>query len=206
MAKLSPIQIIKGAVFFLALLPLVNTATLVLRGDAVDPVALMTHTTGDWTLNFLLLTLSITPLRRFGLPASIIRLRRMLGLYAFFYAVLHFMIYLFLDNNGSLSATIHDAFRRPFVTAGILALLMMTPLAITSNDRSIRALKRNWGRLHRLVYLVAIAGVIHYIWLVKRDMSRPLSYLLVLSGLLLLRLLWSAQRHWLAPRARQKPE
>ena len=183
-----PLAAIKLTLFFSALLPVAYTAWHILNGDAIDPVAFMTHVSGSWTLVFLLLTLAITPLRRLGFPNLLIRLRRMLGLYAYFYGALHFAIYLCLDKGFALGAIAHDIVKRPFITVGFAALLLMTPLALTSTDGWMRRLKRNWGRLHRLIYPVALLGVVHYWWLVKRDHHQPLIYALVLAILLGLRL------------------
>jgi len=183
------LRYIKALVFIAALLPLANNAWVVVTGAAIDPVAWMTHASGRWTLIFLLLTLSITPLYRLGSPAWLVRLRRMLGCYAFFYAVLHFSVYLILDHAFDLSAIAHDIVKRPFITVGFAAFVLMAPLALTSTNGWMRRLKRNWQRLHRLVYPIALLGVIHYWWLVKRDHRQPLLYAAILALLLLLRLL-----------------
>ncbi|TDR80747.1 sulfite oxidase heme-binding subunit YedZ [Paludibacterium purpuratum] len=187
---------IKALLFVLALIPFVRTILIVLSGDAIDPVAFMTHATGDWILIFLMLTLAVTPLRRLGFPSAIVRLRRMLGLFAFFYATLHFSIYLVLDKFFDPVAIAHDVVKRPFITVGFTALVMMTPLAITSTDGWMRRLKRNWGRLHRAIYAVAIFGVLHYWWLVKRDLRQPILFAAILAVLLGLRLFWSFRQRY----------
>ncbi|BEV73134.1 MULTISPECIES: sulfite oxidase heme-binding subunit YedZ [unclassified Paludibacterium] len=194
--KRSPIPLLKGLLFVLALLPLLAGIWQVGLGDPVDPVAFMTHASGDWALRMLLLTLAITPLRRLGAPGGLLRFRRMLGLFAFFYAMLHFSVYLVFDKFFDVQAIAGDIYKRPFITVGFAALVLMLPLAITSTDGWIRRLKRRWGMLHRLVYAVAILGVTHYWWLVKRDIRLPLMYAAILAGLLGLRVLWSASRRW----------
>lgn len=178
------LRTLRQLLFALALLPGVHSAWQILSGISIDPVADMTHASGDWTLIFLLASLSITPLRRLGLPGRIVRLRRMLGLFAYFYATLHFAIYLALDRQFAPAAIAHDLIKRPFITAGFLAFALLTPLAITSTDAWQRRLKRNWGRLHRLVYPAAIVAVVHYYWLVKRDVRQPLLYAALLALLL----------------------
>jgi sulfoxide reductase heme-binding subunit YedZ len=156
----------------------------------------ITHSTGDWTMRFLLITLSITPLRKLlGVP-SLIRFRRMFGLYAFFYASLHFMTWLWLDKFFDWHEMVADVVKRRFITAGMLGFLLLIPLALTSTAGWIRRLGgKNWQRLHRLIYISAIAGVIHYIWLVKADLRKPLQYAVILGVLFLYRIVV-----WFAPR------
>lgn len=175
---------LKIAVFVLSLLPLARAAWIVLSGDAVNPVEFITRSTGTWTLSFLLITLAISPLRQitgWGWP---LRLRRMLGLYAFFYGSLHFTTYVWLDQFFDWPGMLHDIAKRPFITVGFAAMLLMTPLAITSTQGWMRRLKRNWGKLHQLVYPVALLGVLHYWWLVKKDLTQPMLYASVLAVLL----------------------
>jgi sulfoxide reductase heme-binding subunit YedZ len=150
-----------------------------------NPVDVITRTTGKWTLTFLLITLSVTPLRRItGLP-WLIRFRRMLGLYAFFYGTLHLMTYLWLDKSFNVSEMLHDIAKRRFITAGMTAWALMLPLALTSTAGWIRRMGgKRWQKLHRLIYFSAAAGVIHFIWLVKADMQRPLTYGAILGTLL----------------------
>jgi sulfoxide reductase heme-binding subunit YedZ len=179
----------KLLVFCAALGPLCHEVWNVSQGLEIDPVAAMLHASGYWALVFLLLTLSITPLRRVGFAAKIISLRRMLGLYAFFYATLHFALYLGLEQQFDPAAITHDIASRPFIAIGFAALLLMVPLALTSTNGWMRRLKRRWGQLHRLTYLVSILGVIHYWWQVKRDLQQPLLFGTILLLLLLLRLL-----------------
>lgn len=181
---------IKALLFVLCLLPLAATLWQALSGQAVNPVETLTRDSGSWALNLLLASLTITPLRRLGAPGWLLRLRRMLGLYAFFYASVHLLIYLWLDQLFDWAAIGHDIIKRPFITVGMAAFALLLPLAITSTDGWLRRLKRRWGQLHRLVYPLAILAVIHYLWLVKRDLTEPLLYAAVLAVLLGLRLWW----------------
>lgn len=180
----------KVLVFVACLLPLARTAWIVVNGEAVNPIEFITRSTGTWTLVWLLATLAITPLRRLTGWNLLQRFRRMLGLFAFCYATLHFTTYLWLDQFFDWHAIVKDIAKRPFITVGFTALLLMTPLAVTSTDGWLRRLKRNWGRLHRLVYAVAVLGVTHYWWLVKKDIRQPLIYAAVLAVLLGLRWYW----------------
>ena len=188
-----PLALAKALVFVACLLPLARTAWIVVDGQAVNPIEFITRSTGTWTLVWLLATLAITPLRRVAGWNMLQRFRRLLGLFAFFYAALHFTTYVWLDQFFDWHAIVKDIAKRPFITVGFAALLLMTPLAVTSTDGWLRRLKRNWGRLHRLVYAVAILGVTHYWWLVKKDIRQPLIYAAVLALLLGLRLYWRAR-------------
>jgi sulfoxide reductase heme-binding subunit YedZ len=180
---------IRAGVFLLCLAPL---ARLLVLGyfDALtaNPIEFITRSTGTWTLVLLLVTLAVTPLRRvLGWP-WLLRLRRMLGLYAFFYGCLHLTTYLWLDQFFDPASIVRDIVKRPFITMGFTAFVLMLPLALTSTHAMVRRLgAARWQRLHRLVYAVAVAGVVHYWWLVKRDITQPLIYALVLAGLLLAR-------------------
>jgi methionine sulfoxide reductase heme-binding subunit len=184
---------IKAVVFLLCLLP----ALLLLWGfhrDALgpNPVENITHTTGDWTIYLLLITLAITPLRKLLRIPSLIRWRRMLGLYAFFYGCLHLTTYLWLDQSFDWSAIWGDIYKRPYITAGFTAWVLMVPLAMTSTAWSIRKLGgKRWQLLHRMIYFSALGGVIHYYWLVKSDVRKPLSYGAILLILMLYRaIIW----------------
>ena len=181
---------IKVTLFLVCLLPLARAAYIVLGGMAVNPIEFITRSTGTWTLVMLLAGLAITPLRRLSGANWLIKLRRMLGLFAFFYACLHFTTYIWLDQFFDLTAVLRDIAKRPFITIGFAAFVLLIPLAATSTDAMLRRLKRNWGRLHRLVYPIAALGVLHYLWLVKRDLTQPLLYAAVLAVLLGLRLWW----------------
>jgi sulfoxide reductase heme-binding subunit YedZ len=180
----------KVPVFLLCLVPL---GVLVWRALAANlganPVEFIQHATGDWTLRFLVITLSITPLRKLLKLPELIRFRRMLGLFAFFYACLHFLIYLGPDQSFDLAAMWKDVAKRPFITVGFTAFVLLIPLATTSTAGWIRRLGgRRWQMLHRLIYISAICGVIHYYWLVKSAVLRPLTYGAIVAVLLLWRL------------------
>ncbi|MGA2419137.1 MAG: protein-methionine-sulfoxide reductase heme-binding subunit MsrQ [Candidatus Acidiferrum sp.] len=181
---------LKAPVFLLCLVPIGIVGWRALRGDlTANPIEFITHTTGDWALRFLLITLAITPLRKvLGLP-ELVRLRRMLGLFAFFYAGLHFSTYLVLDKFFDISEIWKDVLKRRFITVGFAAFLLLIPLAITSTAGWIRRLGgKRWQALHRLIYLSAILAVIHYYWLVKSAVIRPLAYGAILAILLLFRI------------------
>ena len=165
-----------------------------------NPIDVITRTTGRWTLTFLLITLAITPLRRITSMAWLIRFRRMLGLFAFFYGCLHLMTYVWLDKFFDVHAMLHDIAKRRFITAGMTAWALMLPLALTSTAGWIRRLGgKRWRILHRLIYFSAAAGVVHFIWLVKADLRRPLTYAALLAVLLTFRLLT-----WLRARVRAR--
>jgi sulfoxide reductase heme-binding subunit YedZ len=180
----------KPPVFLLCLVPLGILIWRALTAKlGANPVEFIQHTTGDWTLRFLVITLGITPLRKlFKLP-DLIRFRRMLGLFAFFYACLHFLTYLGPDQSFDLAAMWKDVAKRPFIMVGFTAFVLLIPLAITSTAGWIRRLGgRRWQLLHRLIYISAISGVIHYYWLVKSAVLRPLTYGAIVAALLLWRL------------------
>ncbi|HVN45212.1 MAG TPA: protein-methionine-sulfoxide reductase heme-binding subunit MsrQ [Steroidobacteraceae bacterium] len=164
-----------------------------------DPVKELEHECGKTALNLLLLTLAVTPVRELaGLP-QLLRLRRMLGLFAFFYVVLHFAIYLVLDLELNFATLGSDIAKRPYITIGFTALLLLLPLAITSTNRMMRRLGRRWQQLHRLVYLIAILGVWHFYWQVKRDIREPLIYAGMLALLLGFRVIRARLRTVAAP-------
>jgi len=165
-------------------------------GLGANPVEFIEHATGDWTLRFLAITLAITPLRKLlGLPL-LIRYRRMVGLFAFFNACLHFSTYLIFDQMLSLSEMWQDVMKRRYITLGFTGFVLLVPLAVTSTAGWIRRLGgRRWQRLHQAIYLTAIAGVIHYYWLVKSDVRQPLLYAGIFGVLLAWRLFnWMRQR------------
>ncbi|MFN8062591.1 MAG: protein-methionine-sulfoxide reductase heme-binding subunit MsrQ [Vicinamibacterales bacterium] len=192
----------KTALFVAGLWPVAWLAWAVLRGGlGANPVATVTTETGTWTLRFLVLTLLVTPLRRLTGWQSVVRVRRMLGLFAFFYASLHFLTYLVLDQSLQFRYLAEDVARRPFIAAGFFGFLSMVPLALTSSTEMSRRLGgRRWQRLHRLVYATALAGAVHYLWLVKVDIRPPLAYGAAVVALLAIRALyWSA----VLPRARR---
>ncbi len=181
----------KAIVFLLALLPLVKLIVGAFQNNlGANPIEKITHTTGFWTLTFLLITLSATPLRQLSGWSWPIQLRRMLGLFAFFYACLHFLTYLVLDQFFDWPAIAQDIGKRPYITIGFSAFVLLIPLAITSNNAMIRKLGgARWRLLHRLIYPIAIAGVVHFAWLVKKDLTQPLIFGGLLAVLLLTRLL-----------------
>jgi sulfoxide reductase heme-binding subunit YedZ len=152
-----------------------------------NPIESITHTTGDWALRFLLLTLAISPLRRVSGWTVLLRFRRMLGLFAFFYAMLHLLTWLLLDQTLRWEAILEDIGKRPYITLGFAAFLLLVPLALTSTRGMMRRLGRGWARLHRLVYPAAILVVLHYLWLVKADYLQPGLYAALLAVLLLAR-------------------
>ena len=195
--------IYKPLVFVASLLPL----ALMLCGAAgwfgqslgADPVKRLEHECGKTALNLLLLTLAVSPVRELaGLP-QLLRLRRMLGLFAFFYAVVHFSVYLVLDLELNFRTLGADIAKRPYITIGFTALLLLVPLAVTSTNRMMRRLGRRWQSLHRLIYLIAILGVWHFYWQVKRDVREPLIYAGVLALLLAYRVLRARLRRAAAP-------
>lgn len=184
----------KPLVFTLALLPLAWVCGLAWTDQlGANPVETLSHRTGDWSLRFLLLTLAITPLRRLTGWNEFIKFRRMLGLFAFFYVGLHFGVYLIFDQLFDLNAILEDIAERPYITVGFAGWLLLVPLAITSTNGMMKRLGRNWQRLHRLVYLVALLGVLHFLWLVKTDITEPLLYAGLLALLLGYRLWWRVQ-------------
>jgi sulfoxide reductase heme-binding subunit YedZ len=182
----------KVVVFLLCLLPLGMLVMRAIEGNlTANPIEFITHTTGDWTLRFLVITLAITPLRKtFRLP-QLIRFRRMLGLFAFFYACLHFSTWIGLDKFFDWTEMWKDVQKRRFITVGFTGFVLMIPLAITSTAGWIRRLGgKRWQMLHRAIYLSAIAGVIHYYWLVKSDVRKPLQYAAMVGVLMVWRLGW----------------
>jgi Predicted membrane protein len=187
---------LKAGTFLLSLLPILHLSLAGYQDDlGANPIEKITHVTGYWTLTFLLITLSATPLRRISRWLWPMRLRRMLGLFAFFYACLHFSTYLILDQFFDWSAILEDIGKRPYITVGFIAFMLLLPLAATSNSYMTRKLGgKSWRRLHRLIYPIAIAGVIHFAWLVKKDLTTPLIFAGLLSVLLGLRLVFSHKR------------
>ncbi len=153
-----------------------------------DPVARILHALGKTALNLLLITLAVTPVRQLTGLTHLLRLRRMLGLFAFTYALLHFLAYLGLDQQLNFAGVLKDIAKRPYITIGFAALVLLVPLAVTSTNRMMRRLGRRWTQLHRLIYLIAILGVWHYYWQVKRDVREPLLYAGMLAVLLIYRL------------------
>lgn len=182
---------IKAGLFVLCLVPM---ARLVYGGFATslgaNPLETITRSTGWWALFLIMATLCVTPLRKLTGANWLLRLRRMLGLYAFFYALAHFITFVWFDHWFDVGEILKDVVKRPFVTVGFAAFLLLWPLALTSTSAMVRRLGRNWQRLHRLIYAIAVLGVVHYWWLVKRDLTEPIVFSLVLAVLLGARLYW----------------
>ena len=201
-------RVIKPVLYVAALLPLAWLLVALFSGIVMgDQVKFMQHVTGDTVLTCLLLTLAITPLRRLTGWNEIIRVRRLIGLTAFWYACLHLTTYIVFDQDFSLVEISQDIVKHPWVLVGFTAFLCLVPLAITSTNGWIRRLGgKRWNRLHRLVYLAAVAGVLHYLWLVKKDIHYPLWYGLVLTLLLASRIWWAADRARSRPVARAREE
>ena len=186
------IKLLKPTLFVAALLPAASLARRLYDADlGVNPAETLQLETGIWTLRFLIASLAVTPLRRVTGWNRLIQYRRMVGLFAFFYGVLHFFSYLALDQAFSLDGMLADVAKRPFITAGFVAFVAMVPLAITSTKGWIRRLGRRWQRLHRLVYLTAAAGAVHYLWKVKVIAGSPVYYAAIVAILLAFRIAWS---------------
>jgi methionine sulfoxide reductase heme-binding subunit len=181
----------KLLVWAICLAPFFRLAWRIWSNDVTpNPVEFITHFTGDWAIRLLVATLAITPLRKLLHVPELIRFRRLIGLFAFFYACLHFTTYLWLDHGFDMAAIVKDVAKRPYVTAGFTAFVLMVPLAITSTAGWIRRLGgKRWQSLHRLIYISAIAAVVHYYWLVKSDIRLPLLYGVLVSLELAYRLL-----------------
>jgi sulfoxide reductase heme-binding subunit YedZ len=182
----------KPLVFLVCLVPFLLLLQGALDGDlGANPLERVTDVTGQWGLRFLLLTLAITPLRRVTGWTWLLRFRRMLGLFVFFYITLHFLTWVWLDQELSWGNVLADIFKRPYVTVGFSAWLLLLPLAATSTRGMMRRLGRNWQSLHRAVYVIGVLAILHYIWLVKADLLEPLIYAAVLILLLVVR--WRPQ-------------
>ncbi|HEU4708084.1 MAG TPA: protein-methionine-sulfoxide reductase heme-binding subunit MsrQ [Methylophilaceae bacterium] len=180
---------IKAGLFIAALIPLARLFWLGFRDDlGANPVQFVEHQTGLWALIILLVTLSMTPIRLLTGMAWQIQLRRMMGLFMYFYACLHFTTYIWLDHWFAWSEITKDIAKHPYVLVGFTAFVLTTPLAITSNRAAMLRLGPNWKRLHSLVYLIGILAVLHFLWLVKKDIREPLIYALILALLLGIRL------------------
>lgn len=179
---------IKGGLFMLALLPLARLFWLGLQDDlSANPVEFVLRSTGTWTLVMLLATLSMTPIRLLTGVTWQIQLRRMLGLFMFFYVCLHFTTYVWLDQWFDWDAIVKDIIKHPYILLGFSAFVLTIPLAVTSNQYMMQRLRQNWKKLHLLVYPLAILGILHFWWLVKKDVREPLIYALILFLLLAIR-------------------
>ena len=195
--------IAKTLVFLASLLPTIRLAFAVYTDQlGANPIEKILHKTGFWTLSFLLIALSVTPLRLITGKTWVGQFRRMLGLFAFFYACLHLLIYLGIDQFFDWNSILKDVTKRPYVTVGLTAFLLLIPLAITSTAKMIHRLgAHRWKKLHRSVYLIAILGVVHFSWLVKKDLFEPLLFATGLGLLLMFRIVPAAKRKVAAYRA-----
>jgi sulfoxide reductase heme-binding subunit YedZ len=188
-------KVAKLVVFLLCLVPLAGLIFIVLTGrTSANPAEDIILTTGSWALKFLLLTLSITPVRRLTGWNTPIQYRRMFGLFAFFYASVHLLSYIAFDRFFVLSEVAADIAKRPFITMGVLAFVAMVPLAITSTKGWIRRLGRRWQALHRLIYVSGVAACVHFIWKAKVAIGEPVYYAAIVTALLVFRVLWRFRR------------
>lgn len=203
------ITIIKSMLFIVALVPFLRLVLFTLTDRlGANPVEFITRNTGDWTLYFLCITLAVTPLRRFTKWNWLIKLRRMIGLYAFFYALLHFTTFLWFDHFFDIETMLKDVIKRPFITVGFIAFVLLIPLAVTSTNGMVKRLGgKRWQWLHRLVYVIAPLGILHFWWMKagKNNFIEPIIFGSIVAALLLLRVYWKmsqarAQRSAVAPR------
>ena len=186
--------LIKAAIFLLALVPLARMVYLTVTGQLVEPLEFITRGTGDWTLYFLCFTLALTPLRRLLKWNWLIKLRRMLGLYMFFYGLLHFMTFLWFDHFFDLREMWKDVLKRPFITVGFTAFVLLIPLAATSTNAMVRRLGgKRWQWLHRLIYVIAPLAILHFWWMKagKHNFTQPIIFGCILGALLLMRVYWA---------------
>jgi methionine sulfoxide reductase heme-binding subunit len=191
------LRVIKLAVFVTALLPFVRLAILTVTEQlGANPVEFITRYTGDWALYFLCITLAVTPLRRLSKWNWLIKLRRMLGLFVFFYAALHFTTFLWFDHFFDLQEMLKDVLKRPFILVGFIAFVLLIPLALTSSNGMVRRLGgRRWQRLHRAIYLIAPLAILHFWWMKagKNDFAEPALFGLIIGALLLMRVVWAVR-------------
>ena len=189
-------QLIKAVLFVLALLPFARLVYMTLTQQFVEPLEAITRGTGDWVLYLLCITLAITPLRRLTGWNWVVRLRRMAGLFTFFYAFMHFMTFLWFDHFFDVAAMWKDVLKRPFITVGFAAFVLLIPLAVTSTNAMIRRLGRNWALLHKAIYVIAPLAILHYWWMKagKHNFEQPIVWGSVVGVLLLLRVWWSLSR------------
>jgi len=183
-------RLLKTSVFIACLIPAVALIYGLLNNQlGANPIETLTRDTGEWTLRFLLLTLTVSPLRLLFGWQFLAPLRRMLGLYSFFYASLHMLLYVWLDQFFNVNDIIKDVIERPFITVGAISFLALIPLALTSNKAMVTRLgSERWNQLHRVVYYIAIGGVVHFFMLVKKDVTEPVIYIIILAILLGIRL------------------
>ncbi|MNR82792.1 Sulfoxide reductase heme-binding subunit YedZ [compost metagenome] len=197
------LTLIKCVLFLLALLPFIRLAVFTVTDQlGANPIEFITRNTGDWTLYFLCMTLAVTPLRRFSKWNWLIKLRRMLGLFAFFYAALHFMTFFWFDHFFDIREMWADVIKRPFITVGFIAFVLLIPLAVTSTNGMVKRLGgKRWQWLHRLIYAIAMLGILHYWWMKagKHDFEQPIIFGSIVAVLLLLRVYWWWQKRVQTP-------
>lgn len=198
-AQLSGKQLgwIKALVFVLALLPFARLVWGTASGSFTDPLAAITQGSGEWALYFLCITLGVTPLRRLTGWNWLVRLRRMLGLYTFFYALVHFVAFLWFDHFFDVAAMLADVVKRPFILVGFIAFVLLIPLAATSTNAMIKRLGgKRWQWLHRLIYVIAALAILHFWWMKagKNDFAEPMLFGAIVAGLLGLRVWWHVRR------------
>jgi methionine sulfoxide reductase heme-binding subunit len=189
---------VKAGLFIAALLPFARLVLFAFTDRlGANPIEFITRNTGDWTLYFLCITLAVTPLRRLGNWNWLIKLRRMLGLFAFFYAALHFTTFLWFDHFFDLDEMLKDVVKRPFITVGFIAFLLLIPLAVTSTNGMVKRLGgKRWQWLHRLIYLIGSLGILHFWWMKagKHDFAQPILFGMIVLVLLAMRIYWNAAR------------
>ena len=179
----------KPSIFLLSIIPfLIITYKIFLNKLGPEPVKEITHFTGEWTLIFICLTLSMSPLKRFTNFTFWIKIRRMLGLFVFFYATLHMLTYVIIDYRFDWNQILDDVVKKKYIYVGFAAWVLLIPLVLTSSQKMIRTLKQNWKKLHRLIYIIAVFGSLHFIWLSKTIYFKPLIYFLIITFLLILRI------------------
>jgi sulfoxide reductase heme-binding subunit YedZ len=187
--QISKIGVAKVAIFLICLLPFWSLVWRALNAElGANPVETITHTTGDWSLYFLFITLAISPIRDITGKSSIFRFRRMLGLFVFFYAILHFSTWLVFDHAFNWAEIQKDIYKRPYITVGFSAFCLLIPLALTSTNRMRQRLGKRWNKLHQFIYVIATLSVLHYLWLVKADTREPVVWACILLLLLFHRL------------------
>ena len=179
----------KPSIFFFSLIPFIIIVYKILFNElGPEPVKEITHHTGEWTLIFIVLTLTMTPLKIITNLSIWISFRRMLGLFVFFYATLHMLTYVIIDYRLDFDSIFKDILTKKFIFAGFTAWLLLLPLALTSSKKAVIFLKDKWKKLHKLIYIIAVLGVVHFIWLVKKDLTEPLIYAIIILFLLLFRI------------------
>ena len=189
-------RLIKPILFIACLLPFVSLVVRLVQSNlGFNPVEILTHETGQWSLRFLLITLAISPVKELTGMKWLIRLRRMIGLYSFFYVVLHFSVYFIWDQGLSISYVIEDIIQRPYITVGFVSLLLMIPLAITSANKIRQKLAKYWTQIHYLTYPAALFAILHFLWLTKADYLEPGIYTAIFGVLMAFRV-----KNWLTPK------